>query len=119
MIGLGLSLRSGCQWVIHGGALSCVGGCAAPITFDIRLEDRRVMNEPVNGGHRHTRVQKDVVPAGEWLVGGSQKAFSLVFFGDRLEQRAGFGLVLPSLDVSLMARRHDTRKSLRIPPQSV
>jgi hypothetical protein len=47
-----------------------VAGCAAPIAFDIQLEDRRVMDEPVDGGHRHAGVWEDVIPAGEWLVGG-------------------------------------------------
>lgn len=55
------------------------------------------MDEPVDGRHRHAGVREDVIPAGEWLVGGYQKTFPLVCFGDQLEQHAGFGLVLPHI----------------------
>jgi hypothetical protein len=79
-----------------------VAGCAAPIAFDIQLEDRRVMDEPVDGGHRHAGVREDVIPAGEWLVGGYQKTFPLVSLGDQFEQRIDSGFLLPSQGRCLM-----------------
>ena len=55
------------------------------------------MDEPVDGGHRHAGVREDVIPAGEWLVGGYQKTFPLIPLGDQLEQHACFGLVFPHI----------------------
>ena len=44
-----------------------VAGLAPTIAFDVELEDRRMMYEPVNGGHCHARVREHVIPAGESL----------------------------------------------------
>src|SRR4051794_9722478 len=55
------------------------------------------MNEAVDGGNRHGRIGKDVVPGAERLVGGDQQGAALVAGADQLEQHAGFGLAL--LDV--------------------
>jgi hypothetical protein len=40
----------------------------------VPLEDRRVVNQAVDGGYRHTRVGEYVVPAGERLVGRDEDA---------------------------------------------
>ena len=74
-----------------------VVGVAAPIAFDIQLEDRRMMYEPVDGGNRHAGIGEDVIPAREWLIGRDQKTFSFIPLCDQLEQHAGFSLVLPDV----------------------
>ena len=49
------------------------GGLLAAVALDlVELEDRRVMDQPVNRGHRHARIGEDVVPARERLVGCDQ-----------------------------------------------
>jgi hypothetical protein len=71
-----------------------VVGVAAPIAFDIQLEDRRVMNEAVYGGDGHAGVRKHVIPAREGLIGRYEKTFSFISLGDQLKQHTRLSLVL-------------------------
>ena len=48
-------------------------GCAPAIAFDVHLEDRGVMHEPVDCSERHCRVREDAVPLTEGLVGGADQ----------------------------------------------
>ena len=41
---------------------------SSPIAFNVHLEDRRVMHEPVDSGERHGWVREDLVPLAEGLV---------------------------------------------------
>lgn len=74
--------------------LLVVVGAATPVTLDVQLKDGRVMDQAVDGGHRHRGVGEHVVPARERLVGRDQQAAPLVPLGDQLEQHARLGLVL-------------------------
>jgi hypothetical protein len=42
------------------------------IAFDIHLKDRRVMDEAIDGGQRHSLIWKYLSPLAEWLVSGDQ-----------------------------------------------
>lgn len=67
-------------------------GRPAPVTLDVHLKDRGVVNESINGGKRHGGVREDPVPFTEGLVGGDQEGAALVSGRDELEQNAGFSL---------------------------
>lgn len=60
-----------------------VAGGATPVAFDIRPEDCRMMDEPVDCGDHHARIGEHVVPAKERLVRRDEKATALVPFGDQ------------------------------------
>ena len=69
--------------------------CGSPaVAFDIHLEDRRVVDEPVDGGQCHCRVRKDRIPFPERLVGRDQHGAAFVSCTDEFEEHAGLGLVL-------------------------
>src|SRR3546814_4110800 len=51
---------------------------AAPIAFDIHLEDGGVVHEAVDGGQRHCGIGEDPVPFAERLVGGYHQRTPLV-----------------------------------------
>jgi len=42
------------------------------IALDIHLKDRRVMDEAIDGGQRHSLIWKHLSPLAEWLVSGDQ-----------------------------------------------
>src|SRR3546814_4772237 len=67
---------------------------AAPIAFDIHLEDGGVVHEAVDGGQRHCGIGEDPVPFAERLVGGYHQRTPLVSRADQLEQNRGFSLIL-------------------------
>ena len=69
-------------------------GAAPPIAFDVHLEDRGVVDQPVDGREGHSRVREDPVPFAEGLVRGDQDGSSLVSGRDQFEQDAGLGLIL-------------------------
>ena len=78
--------------------LLLAGGLFAAVALDlVELEDRRVVDQAVDGGHGHARIGEHVVPAGERLVGGDEDAAPLVALGDQFEQHAGLGLVLSDI----------------------
>ncbi len=74
-----------------------VAGRAPTIAFDVHLEDRGMVDEPVDCGHRHARIRKHIIPAREGLVGRDQKAAPLIPLGDQLEQHTRFGLVFSDI----------------------
>ncbi len=65
-----------------------------PITVDVHLEDRRMMDEPVDGGERHGSVWEDFSPFAEGLICGDEQRASLVSGADQLEEDVRFGLIL-------------------------
>ena len=73
-----------------------VGGAAA-VTLDVHLEDRGMMDEPVDGGDGHGLVGEDDIPPAERLIGRDHDRTPLVSGGDQFEQRARFGLVFPDI----------------------
>jgi hypothetical protein len=76
------------------GASLSFDGFAAPVAFDIHLEDGGMMDEAVDCGERHGGIGKDLSPFAEWLVGGDEHGSALVAGADQLEQHAGLGLIL-------------------------
>ena len=74
----------------HGPA---TGGGAAPVAFDVELEDGGMVDQAVDGGDRHGGVVEDTIPGREGLIGGDQQAALLVALRDQLEEHAGLGLV--------------------------
>jgi hypothetical protein len=48
----------------------------------------------VYSSDHHRLVRKNLVPLGEWLIGGDQQRASLVTRTDKLEQNAGLGVIL-------------------------
>ncbi len=66
------------EWLCRGASISRVLDCRAgrrssraalalqrdapAVAFDVHLEDRRVMDEPIDCGERHGRVRKYLVP---------------------------------------------------------
>lgn len=87
-----ISVCGVCRWPPR--SLSALDRLAAPVAFDIHLEDGGLMDEPVDGGERHGGVREDLVPLAEGLVGGDQHGAPLVAGADELEQHTGLGLVL-------------------------
>ena len=69
-------------------------GDAPAIALDVHLEDRRVVDEAIDGGERHGGIGEDLAPFAEGLVGGDEDGAALVAGADQLEQDAGLGLVL-------------------------
>jgi hypothetical protein len=65
-------------WLLRGrlpvlrGSLALDGGPAA-ITLDVHLEDRRVVDAPVDGGEGRGLVGEDPAPFAESLVGGDKE----------------------------------------------
>ena len=76
------------------GALLAGDSGASPVAFDIELEDRGVVYEPVDGGQGHGRIRKDAAPFSEWRIGGDSQGPSFVSRADQLEENAGLGLIL-------------------------
>src|ERR1019366_4373240 len=72
-------------------------GGASPITVDVDLEDRGVVNEAIDGGERHGGIWKDLAPSTERLIGGDQGGSTFVSGADQLEQDGGFGLILADI----------------------
>ena len=68
-------------------------GCAPAIAFDVHLEDRGVMHEPVDCSERHCRVREDAVPLTEGLVGGDEQGSAFVSGADQFEEDGGFRLI--------------------------
>ena len=66
---------------------------APAITFDVHLEDRGVMHEPVDRSERHCRVREDAVPFTEGLVGGDEQGSALVSGTDQFEEDGGLRLI--------------------------
>ena len=52
------------------------------------------MDKAIDHGQRHCLVRKDLSSFPERLVGGDQQGSPLVAGADKLEQDAGFGLIL-------------------------
>lgn len=76
------------------GSAFAVEGDAAAAALNVHLEDRGVVDEPVDGGQRHGRVGEDLAPFAERLVGGDEDRAPFVAGTDQLEQHAGLGLIL-------------------------
>ena len=66
---------------------------APAIAFRVHLQDRRVVNESVDGGQRHRRIDEDVVPLRERRVGRDRDALALVSFRDQFEEHRRFSLI--------------------------
>jgi hypothetical protein len=96
-----LTLAVGLVFVALNLLLAC--GLFAAIAFDlVEFEDRRVMDQAVDGRHRHAGVGEDVVPAGERLVGGDQDADVTLSKGDTLHVDIRYvGGATRSLDLPL------------------
>ncbi len=98
--------RSDCRGASISGVFACRAGrrsfrCLAAldsgpasVAFHVELEDRGVMDEPVDGGERHGGVGEDPVPLAEGLVGGDRHRAAFVAGADQLEEDAGLGLIL-------------------------
>lgn len=69
-------------------------GGSAPVAFDIHLEDRCVMNKPIDRGEGHGGIRKDAVPFSKGLIGGDHDGAPLISCADEFEEHARFGLVL-------------------------
>jgi hypothetical protein len=82
------------MWWSPGALVLSLEGVASPVAVDIDFEDRRVMDETIDGGQGHGRIGEDLAPLAEWLVGGDEGGASFVAGADELEQDGGFGLVL-------------------------
>ena len=67
---------------------------SSPVAFDVHLEDGRVVNKAVDGGHRHSGVWKNFSPFAKRLVGRDQQRSPLVSRADEFKQNAGFRLIL-------------------------
>ena len=88
-----LVVGGGCRR--DGGLGSVPGrGRAAAAAVDVHLQDRGVVDEPVDGGDGDGGVGEDAVPGAEGLVGGDGEAARLVAPRDELEEDGGLGLVL-------------------------
>jgi hypothetical protein len=74
--------------------LLALQGGTPSIAFDVELEDGRVMDQPVDGGHRHGRVGEDLVPFAKGLICGQEKRTVLLPGADQLEQHRCLRLVL-------------------------
>ena len=66
---------------------------AAPVAFDIHLEDGGVVDQAIDGGERHGLVWKNLAPFAEGLIGGDQHRVPLVAASNELEQHAGLGQI--------------------------
>ena len=82
-----------CYRSITGAALAFERGFPA-ITFDVHLQDRGVVHEPVDGRQRHGLVGENLAPFAERLVGGDEQRSAFIAGGDQLEQNSGLGLIL-------------------------
>src|SRR3984893_5292498 len=60
--------RCGARGWAPGAAFSLEGG-ATSVAFDLHLEDRRMVDEAIDGGERHGGVGKDLAPFAEGLIG--------------------------------------------------
>jgi site-specific DNA recombinase len=60
----------------------------------LHIEDDRVVHQAVDSGNHHGMVWKDLIPVGEWLIGGDQHRASLVSCTDQFEQHRGLGVIL-------------------------
>jgi hypothetical protein len=69
-------------------------GGFSSIAFDVHLEDRGVMNKPVDGGERHGGIGKDAVPFSKRLIGGDQHGSPFIAGADEFEEDGRFGLIL-------------------------
>ena len=58
----------------------------AAVAVDIDFEDRRVMDEAIDGSQRHGWVREDLAPSPERLIGGDQDGATFVARADQLEQ---------------------------------
>ena len=85
-------------------------GRLSAIALDIHLQDRGVVDEPVDGGKGHGLIGEDPAPFAEGLVGGDQQRAAFVAGGDQLEQDAGFGLVLADIG-DVVEDQPDTSKN--------
>jgi hypothetical protein len=56
-------------------------GRLGAVAVAVKLKDRRVMHEPVDGGHGRHRVFEDLVPLAEDLVRGDDDRLLLVALG--------------------------------------
>lgn len=63
-----------------------IEGCATVVAVYIHLKDRRVMDEPIDGGERHGGVGKDLAPFAEELIRRDQQGAALIAGSDQLEQ---------------------------------
>jgi len=75
-------------------SVHCLLRGPATVAFDIHLKDRRVMNEPVDGGQCHGGVGKDRVPFPEGLVCRDEHGATFISCADEFEEHAGLRLVL-------------------------
>ena len=63
------------------------------VAFSLQFDDMGVMNESIDGRHRHALVGKDAVPLTEWLIGCDDQAGTLIAVCDQLKQHAGLLLI--------------------------
>lgn len=61
--------------------------------FDVGLEDRRVMDQSVDGGQCHSGVEEDLVPFNERLI-CEREGIALIPVADELEHCRRLGLIL-------------------------
>ncbi len=76
------------------GATLSFEGRTPSIALHVPLVDRRVMHETIDRGQRHGRIGKDLSPFAGGLVCGEEDRAVFVARADKLEQHAGFRLVL-------------------------
>jgi len=68
--------------------------CVAPaVALNVHLENRCVMDETIDGGEGHRRIDEDFAPLREWRVGGNRDASVFVAFGNEFEAHRGLGLI--------------------------
>ena len=66
---------------------------AASVTLHVHLQDCCVMDQAVDGGHRHGLVREHLIPFGERRVGRDGDALALIALGYELEPHRCLGLV--------------------------
>ena len=69
-------------------------GDPSPVAVDVHFEDRRMMNQTINGGEGYGLIGKNPSPFAEGAIGGDQHRSPLVSRADQFEQIAGFRLIL-------------------------
>ena len=76
------------------GATGFFDGDLSPVAVDVHFEDRRMMNQTIDGGQGYGLIGKNPSPFAEGLIGGDQHRSPLVSRADQFEQNAGFRLIL-------------------------
>jgi hypothetical protein len=68
---------------------------ASAIAFGVHLEDRRMMNEAVDGREGHRWINENGSPLREGRICCDGDTFACVAFSDQLKEHRSFGLIAP------------------------